>query len=124
MMHINTHEAFKQLVDAGLKEKAAETIIKVINETRKSDIDRLATKEDLKDAKAELKLEIANVRTELVKEIGLVKKGVFEAKLTAAKFHAELKEEITDLKGKFGTMQWMMGFLLAMSSAIILKLFW
>lgn len=88
MMHINTHEAFKQLVDAGVKEKAAETIIKVIDESRKSDIDRLATKEDLMKVNNELKLEIA------------------------------------DLKGKFGTMQWMMGFLLAMSSAIILKLFW
>ena len=105
MMHINTHEAFKQLVDAGLKEKAAETIIRVIDESRKSDIDRLATKEDLKDAKAELKQDIHGL----------------EIKIN--NIRTELKEEISDLKGKFGTLQWMMGFLLAMSSAILLKLF-
>ena len=105
MMHINTHEAFKQLVDAGVKEKAAETIIRVIDESRKSDIDRLATKEDLKDAKAELKQDIHGL----------------EIKIN--NIRTELKEEISDLKGKFGTMQWMMGFLLAMSSAILLKLF-
>ena len=102
MMHINTHEAFKQLVDAGVKEKAAETIIKVINEARSSDIATLATKEDIHSIElkiAAIDLQIAKVRT-------------------------ELKEEIADLKGKFGTMQSMMGFLLAMSSAIILKLFW
>jgi len=105
MMHINTHEAFKQLVDAGVKEKAAETIIRVIDESRKSDIDRLATKEDLKDAKAELKQDIHGL----------------EIKIN--NIRTELKEEISDLKGKFGTLQWMMGFLLAMSSAILLKLF-
>ena len=105
MMHINTHEAFKQLVEAGVKEKAAETIIRVIDEARKSDIDRLATKEDLKDAKAELKQDIHGL----------------EIKIN--NIRTELKEEISDLKGKFGTMQWMMGFLLAMSSAILLKLF-
>ena len=105
MMHINTHEAFKQLVDAGLKEKAAETIIRVIDESRKSDIDRLATKEDLKDAKAELKQDIHGL----------------EIKIN--NIRTELKEEISDLKGKFGTLQWMMGFLLAISSAILLKLF-
>ena len=106
MMHINTHEAFKQLVEAGVKEKAAETIIKVIDEARKSDFERLATKEDLKDARSELKLEIAAVN------------------LSISKVRTELKEDNADLKGKFGTMQWMMGFLLAMCSAIILKLFW
>ena len=77
MMHINTHEAFKQLVEAGVKEKAAETIIKVIEEARKSDFSNLATKED-----------------------------------------------IANLKGEITLMKWMLGFLLAMSSAIILKPFW
>ena len=115
MMHINTHEAYKQLVDAGIKERAAETIIKVIDEARKSDFDKLATREDLKDARNELKIE-------LTKEIGIVKEGIFEAKLTAAKFHAELKEEMAELKGKFGTMQWMMGFLLVICSGILSKL--
>ena len=119
MMHIDTHKAFTKLVEAGLKKEAAEGIIGVIEESRQSGLDGLATKQDL----ADVRLEISNVRTELAKEIGLVKEGVFEAKLTAAKFHAELKEEMTELKGKFGTLQWMMGFLLAMSSAILLKLF-
>jgi len=142
MMHIDTHKAFTKLVEAGLKKEAAEGIIGVIEESRQSGLDNLATKQDLSEVKSELKQdiadvrleianvrtelkeEIANVRTELVKEIGIVREGVFEAKLTAAKFHADLKEDNADLKGKFGTMQWMMGFLLAMCSAIILKLFW
>ena len=120
MMHINTHEAYKQLVDAGVKEKAAETIIKVIDQARRSDFDRLATKEDLKDVRNELKLEIAAVRTELKEEIASVKA---ELKEEIGNVRAELKDDIADLKGKFSTMQWMMGFLLAMSSAILLKLF-
>ena len=100
-MHINTHEAYKQLVDAGVKEKAAETIIKVINEARESYFDRLATKEDI----ANIRLEMANIRTEIKEDI------------------SNLKTDLADLGGKFGTMQWMMGFLLAMCSAILLKLF-
>lgn len=120
MMHINTHEAYKKLIDAGLKDKAAETIIKVIDEARRSDFDRLTTKEDLKDTRNELKLEITNVRMELKEDIANVKA---ELKEDIVNVKAELKEDITDLKGKFGTMQWMMGFLLAMSSAILLKLF-
>ena len=76
MMHIDTHEAFKQLIEDGVEEKAAETIIKVIEEVRRSDFYKLATKED-----------------------------------------------ITNLKGEIILMKWMMGFLLAMSSAILLKLF-
>lgn len=111
-MHINTHEAYKKLVDAGVQDKAAETIILVIDESRKSDFDNLATKEDV----ANVRLEIANVRSELKEDI--------------ANFRTELKEDISnlkaniaELKGDNGTMKWMMGFLLAMCSAILLKLF-
>lgn len=112
MMHINTHEAYKKLVDAGLKEKAAETITLVINEARKSDFDNLATKEDI----ANVRLEIANVRSELKEDIANVRTEI-------ASLRTELKEEIAELRGKFGIMQWMMGFLLAMVSAVLLKLF-
>lgn len=127
MMHLNTHEAYKKLIDAGLKDKVAETIIKVIDEARKSDFDRLATKEDLKDTRNELKLEITNVRMELKEEIAKVrtelKEDIANVRIELKEDIANIKADIADLKGKFGTMQWMMGFLLAMSSAILLKLF-
>jgi hypothetical protein len=112
MMHINTHEAYKKLIDAGVQDKAAETIILVIDESRKSDFDNLATKEDI----GNVRLEVANIRSELKEDIANLRAELKED-------IANLKADIAELKGNFGTMKWMMGFLLAMNLAILLKLF-
>lgn len=87
MMHIDTHKAFNKLVDAGLQKEAAETIIGVVEESRKYDLDNLATKQDiaaikqeLSDTKSELKQDIANIRLEI------------------ANVQTGLKEEIADVK--------------------------
>lgn len=101
--------------------------MEAINEARAADLENLATKQDLKDirneldtkiesVRAELKVDIADVKSELkddihllelklsdikselVKEVSIVREGVFEAKLQAAKFHAELREDNKELK--------------------------
>lgn len=141
MMHINTHEAYKKLVDAGVQDKAAETIILVIDESRKSDFDNLATKEDIGNIRTELKadianvrLETANVRSELKEDIANLraelKQDISNVRTEIAGLRTELKEDIAtlrtdiaELKGNDVTMRWMLGFLLAMCSAILLKLF-
>ena len=69
MMHIDTHKAFTKLIEAGLKKEAAEGIIGVIEESRQSGLDGLATKQDL----ADVRLEISNVRSELKEEIASVR---------------------------------------------------
>ncbi len=104
MMHIDTHKAFTKLVGSGLKKEAAETIIGVIEESKKTSLDSLASKQDVKDARNELELKIAGLDLKL------------------ANIRIEIKEEIADLKGKFGIMQWMMGFLLIICSGILSKL--
>jgi hypothetical protein len=61
MMHLNTLEFYKDLVHAGIKEQAAEVIVKGIEESKKIDLTHLATKQDLKDMTNEIKNEIKEI---------------------------------------------------------------
>mgnify|MGYP006276876645 CR=1 FL=1 len=51
MIHFDTLEFYKELVHAGIKEQAAEVIVKGFEESRKIDMSHLATKQDLKEMK-------------------------------------------------------------------------
>lgn len=127
MFQFDTHKVYKKFKDAGIEDRAADAFVEAINEARATDLENLATKQDLKDirneldtkiesVRAELKVDIADVKSELkddihllelkvsdikselVKEVSIVREGVFEAKLQAAKFHSELREDIKELK--------------------------
>jgi len=102
MMQFNTHEVFKQLVETGMKDKTAEKLVEVINQLRLTDFENLVTKQDLK-------IEISGVKEELRKEIFGVK--------------SELKEEIGEVKRDVYLLKWMNGVSIALSIAILVKLF-
>jgi type II secretory pathway component PulK len=134
MMHIDTNKAVNQLVKSGLKKETAEIFVEIIESSHKSNLDNLATKPDISDvrkdvANTELKLElkIADVKSELMKEIGIVREGVFEAKLQAAKLHSELREDIKDLKSSLKLVYVLGGVIstgvFTLLSAIAVKIF-
>ena len=51
MLNFDTLEFYKELVHAGIKEQAAEVIVKGFEESRKIDMSHLATKQDAEDIK-------------------------------------------------------------------------
>ena len=61
MLNFDTLEFYKELVHAGIKEQAAEVIVKGFEESRKIDMSHLATKQDLKEMVNEIKNEIKEV---------------------------------------------------------------
>ena len=117
-MHIDTHKAFNKLVNAGLQKEAAETIIWVIEESRKYDLDNLATKEDVRnlefkivgvhaelkqeinDNKLELKQDIATLKQELSDVKSEIKQDIASVRLEVANVRTELKEEIVVVKSE------------------------
>ena len=61
MLNFDTLEFYKELVHAGIKEQAAEVIVKGFEESRKIDMSHLATKQDLKEMVNEIKNEIKEI---------------------------------------------------------------
>lgn len=49
MLNFDTLEFYKELVHAGIKEQAAEVIVKGFEESRKIDMSHLATKQDINE---------------------------------------------------------------------------
>jgi hypothetical protein len=111
-MILDTHEAVEKMVEAGASKKMAEAIVKTINTSS----DHLATKEDIREVKSEIKIlevslrsEIAEVRSELKSDI------------------AEVKGNIKVLAAQFATMKWIqysiLGVLLGPIVAQIMALY-
>ena len=95
---MDTHKTFKILVNSGLQEKVAEAVVECVSEARKSELEGLATKSDLK-------VEISSLRSELKAEI------------------ADVRGDIKVLNSKFNNIRWAMGAILSMCTAILVKLF-
>lgn len=81
---------------------------------------QLVTKSDLAETKAELKSDLAETKAELKAELAETKA---ELKADIAETKAELKAEIAAVRGDVALLKWMLGFVLALLSAVTLKLF-
>lgn len=64
---LDTHRIVKRLRDAGVPDELAETWTDILRETRELDLSQLATKGDLELVRADLRREIGDTRTELIK---------------------------------------------------------
>ena len=99
---LDTLSAAKELKKVGIPEEQAESIIHVIIQNNDDQINKLATKENLKDVHMELKQDISNVRNELKEDISNVR--------------AELKEDISQVKQQILQIRWQM--ILAMAGLL------
>ncbi|MDE2755677.1 MAG: hypothetical protein OXI92_03905 [Acidobacteriota bacterium] len=77
---LDTHATIKQLEEAGMDSRQAEAVVAVMS---RSDAE-LATKTDLKAEIADLKVEIAEVRSELKQDIADLKATMFKVALGVA----------------------------------------
>ena len=62
----DTLTAARRMEEAGMKREQAEAVAEAVRSAAEADLEHLATKSDLADAKAELKGDIAGLRAELV----------------------------------------------------------
>lgn len=92
---IDTHGFVKRLISSGFTEAQAETLADAQLKFLEA---RLATKDDLRDLREELKAEIASVHAELKAEIADVR-----AELKAE--IAELRAEIVQIKAELALMK-------------------
>ena len=94
---LDTLKLAKRFKDAGVPEPHAEVFAEALRETQDTSIADLATKADLETAKADLKAEMRLLRSD------------FDLKLS-------------DARGDMTLMKWMLGFNLALSAAVLVKL--
>lgn len=69
MLHIDTHAAYKELVKSGAQEKLAESIIRLVDNSRTAELENLVTKKDLE-------YQINLVRSEFKSEINDLKSDI------------------------------------------------
>ena len=65
MLNTKSLEFYKKLVNSGAKESLAQSIVEVIEESSHLGLDGLATKENLRELRSELKDDINELRLEL-----------------------------------------------------------
>jgi len=97
---LDTHRIVERLREAGFSDAQPETVTDVLMETRGFDLARLATKDDLSralaDLKAELKADIAAIRLEIADDRAATKaEFANQAAATKAEF-AALRREIAE----------------------------
>ncbi|MBF0628169.1 MAG: DUF1640 domain-containing protein [Magnetococcales bacterium] len=63
----DTHTYVKRFKAAGFSENQAEEVVTALREVRDSKLDEMATKGDIKEAKAELETKIADAKAETIK---------------------------------------------------------
>jgi len=143
----DTHRYVKRLEEAGVPEKQAEAQAEVLSETMSLNLDKLATKDDIKDmaTKADLaevrsaieglrvatkadieglrvatKADQAEVRSD-IEGLRVATKTDIEGLRVATK--ADLRTEVVRIEGRFTLLQWMIGFNLAFTMVILWKIF-
>ncbi|MEL7123144.1 MAG: hypothetical protein AAFO07_27090 [Bacteroidota bacterium] len=108
-LNLDTHKVVKLLKERGYSEEAAEGFIEAIQEITLSGI---ATKQDLYEFQAMTVKEFQDTRNEIREETQDLKTEI-----------AGIKGQLTALEARFGVFQWAMGIHMAMTIAILIKLF-
>ena len=106
MNMFDTHKSIKALIEAGVKEKEAESIVDLVSVSREYDFSRLATKEQVNSV-------AKDVQT-LEKEMKAVEENLTNKFKTEV---ATVKAEIATLK--WDVLKWIIPFFLTNSIAIV-----
>ena len=69
MMHTNPFESYDELIKSGAHEQLARTIVKAVEAARSDSLENIATKQDILNTELKIELRIADVKSELGKEI-------------------------------------------------------
>lgn len=113
MIYFDTLHYAQTLKEAGFSEKQAETLVKVQQKSLSECLDTtLATKADIQEIRAATKEDIQEIRTATKADIQEVRTEVQEVKM-----------ELRILESKVNAHSWMLGFLVAGMSALIIKAF-
>jgi uncharacterized protein YcgL (UPF0745 family) len=139
-------EEFKK---AKFTEEQTKVILKAVESAQKDGLENLTTKQDLAKVESAMKQDLAKVESAMKQDLAKVESAMKQdlakvesamkqdlakvesvMKQDLANVKAELKEDIhaldlkfTKLDGKVDKMQWMIGFSLALSITILVKLF-
>ncbi len=94
-MYIDTLKTMDQLVESGMNDKQAKTLVSIFSELIQSQFGLLATKEDLAKTSNECKAEILEVKT--------------------------IKSEIKIINSEIKTIKWILGFFAAIVIASMVQ---
>jgi seryl-tRNA synthetase len=152
VMPFDTHEFIKRLTSSGFEEQQAEALADAFITTQETYIAELATSQELKDVRQELKQDIAQVRQELKDVRQELKQDIAQVRQELKDVRQELKQDIAQvrqevaqiktvvnqdtkalelrmdnkfesIKGEIILLKWMMGIMIAGVLSLILKAF-
>lgn len=112
----DTLKAAKQLRQSGFNEEQAEALSEVFQQIQESHLALLATKSDLSDTKNALITDLASLRNEFKTDLAGVRS---ELKNEMAEMKSDLTERVTKVEGRLSLVQWMLGFNLALTVAVL-----
>lgn len=118
-MNFDTHESIKFLIGKGFKETQAESIVKIVSQSRDYDFAKLATRDQLKIIEEKIKsldAKIDAVDERLGAKIDAVEERL-AGKITAE--NAVTREAI--ISSKFDMLKWILPFLIGIILTIVFK---
>ncbi|MBV9859731.1 MAG: hypothetical protein JO038_06480 [Alphaproteobacteria bacterium] len=95
---LDTHELIKDLKASGFSDEQAESVVRGIRQAQDLSVSNLASKADL----AEIRSEIAALRSELLAEIAALRSELF-AEIAALR--SEFSAEIASIRGEMAIMR-------------------
>ena len=105
-MNFDTHKSIKYLIEKGIKEPQAESIVDIVSKSREYNFSKLATKDQLKMVQTALKGDIKSVEQELKGDIKSVEQQLRgEIKSVEQQLRGEIQSVEQKLEGKITTVE-------------------
>jgi len=128
----NTYELIKTLEGAGMSEEQAEAITTGI--LRAHEVAGLATKADLRELQAQNKADLQEMRAEMREEMAALRTDLqelrAETKADVQGVKADMREmelridkKLVEMKGESMLVRWMLGLIMAGIAGLIIKTF-
>jgi hypothetical protein len=117
-MNFDTHKSIKFLIERGVKEKQAESIVEVINQSRSYDFTKLATRDQLKILEEKIEGRISSLEERLEGKINALEERI-EGKINS--LEERLRGEIVGVKHDI--LKWVLPFLISIMGLVIAVIF-
>ena len=105
-MNFDTHKSIKYLIEKGIKEPQAESIVDIVSKSREYNFSKLATKDQLKMVQTALKGDIKSVEQELKGDIKSVEQQLRgEIKSVEQQLRREIKSVEQQLRGEIQSVE-------------------
>ena len=122
----DTHKYIKNLQETGFNEQQAEILVKSLLESRDFDLSILATREQVAEVKSDLQKDIADTRKQVAEVKSDLQKDIADTRKQVAEVKSDLQKDIACVRAeikqsKIDMLKWIVPIFITILIAIFFK---